>query len=77
MRLRDYHTLLIVEAVVGRTDGLVDPIKMAEITGREVIAGRMIADDEVHKLALAGAEVMGPPYPQRKKKKGIFGKLFS
>jgi hypothetical protein len=51
-RAQDYRTLLVSEAIIGRTDGNVPPDKLAEITTREVNAGRLSADDEIHKLAI-------------------------
>ena len=60
VRGQEYNTMLIAEAIVGRTDGNVDPVKMAEITSREVAEGRMSPDWELHKLAVAGAQVLGP-----------------
>jgi hypothetical protein len=54
-----YNLLLFREAMIGRTDGLIDPTVMARITAREVAAGRMTPDDEMHTLSVAGAEVLG------------------
>ncbi|MDQ0319687.1 hypothetical protein QO002_001825 [Pararhizobium capsulatum DSM 1112] len=64
-RRQDYNLLLIKEVMIGKTDGLIDPIALAEITGREVAAGRMPPDDEFHKLATAGAAVLAPLPPRR------------
>jgi hypothetical protein len=75
-RRQDYNLLLIKEVMIGRTDGNVDPVRMAEITRREVAAGRMAADDEMHEIAVAGAAVLGPIAPPVKKR-GIFSRLFS
>lgn len=64
-RSQDYNRMLIQEAMIGRTDGNIDPAIMASITRREVRDGRIAPDDELHKLAVAGAEVIGsnPPKP--------------
>jgi hypothetical protein len=50
-RQQDYNLLLAKEAMIGRTDGNVPPAKMAAITHREIAAGRMSPNDELHKLA--------------------------
>ena len=76
-RSEDYNLLLLKEVMVGKTDGLVDPVKMAEITRREVAAGRMTADEDLHALALAGVEVFGRPSPSKKSDDGFLGRLFS
>jgi len=55
-RREQYCAMLIQEAVIGRSDGQIDPIMMASITSREVRDGRMTADDEFHQLALDGAQ---------------------
>ena len=67
-RRQDYNFLLIKEAMIGRTDGNVLPDKLAAITRREVAAGRMSADDELHKLAVAGDMVLPPP---RREPRGV------
>jgi hypothetical protein len=59
LRSQEYNLLLFREAMIGRTDGLIDPTVMARITAREVAAGRMTPDDEMHTLSVAGAEVLG------------------
>jgi hypothetical protein len=51
-REQDYNLLLVSEAMIGRTDGIIDPVVMRRITNREVAAGRMSPDDEMRKLAL-------------------------
>jgi hypothetical protein len=51
-RTSDYRLLLFREAMIGRTDGLIPPDKLAEITIREVKEGRMSANDEIHTMAL-------------------------
>ena len=70
-RQEDYNLLLMKEAMIGRTDGLLQPDKIAAITRREVAAGRMSADDELHKLAVAGDMVLTPP--RRESRKGGIG----
>ncbi len=40
-------------------DGIVNPILLERVTRREVEAGRLSADDEFRKLAVAGASVLG------------------
>jgi hypothetical protein len=67
-RRQDYNLLLIQEAIIGRdvADTNIDPQKLAVITEREVKAGRMTANDDLHKLAVAGAAILTPfPKPQR------------
>jgi hypothetical protein len=59
-RREQYCAMLIQEAIIGRTDGNVDPVVMASITSREVRDGRMMADDEFHQLAVSGAKELGP-----------------
>jgi hypothetical protein len=69
LRAQEYRLMLIREATIGRTDGLIDP-RLTEITRREVDAGRMAGDDDFHTLAVAGGEVLTPlPKP---KKSGFF-----
>jgi hypothetical protein len=55
-RSQEYNLLLIREAMIGRTDGLVNPTVMRRITAREVAAGRMAPDDELHTMSFAVAE---------------------
>jgi hypothetical protein len=64
-RREDYNLLLIKEAVIGRTDGNVPPDRMASITRREVAAGRMSPEDELHKLAVAGDAILTRPAPPK------------
>jgi len=75
-REQDYNLLLIKEAMIGRTDGQIDPNVMKKITDREVTAGRMAADDELHKLSVAGAEILGA-HPDRKQSGGILSVIRS
>lgn len=67
-RRQDYNLLLVKEAVIGRTDGNVPPDKMAAITRREVAAGRMSANDELHRIAIEGEMALAPP---RREPRGI------
>jgi hypothetical protein len=60
-RRKDYNLLLIREAMIGATDGNINPQKMGEITRREVEAARMAPDDKFHKLAVAGATILTRP----------------
>ena len=55
-RQHDYMFLLTKEVMIGRTDGNIDPVRVAEITKREIAAGRMSSSNEVHILATAQAE---------------------
>ena len=59
-RRKDYILFLIKEAIVGRTDGIISPDKLAAVTRRGVAAGRMTADDEFHRLAVAGDTMLMP-----------------
>jgi hypothetical protein len=49
---QDYKLLLVSEGMIGRANGLMDPMVMRRITDREVTAGRMSPDDELRTLAL-------------------------
>jgi hypothetical protein len=73
-RLEDYNRLLVSEALIGCTDGNVDPTKLLEITRREIAAGRMSPDAKVHELAVIGARFIGPP---AKQKESFLRRLFS
>jgi hypothetical protein len=75
-RKSDYNLLLVKEAMIGRTDERIDPTAMRRITEREVRAGRMSADDELHKLSVAGAEVLGAQ-PESKKSAGVLSTIRS
>jgi hypothetical protein len=60
-RAQDYRLLLIKEvAVLDRDAETIDPAKLAAITRREVDAGRLSADDELHKLAVSGDTILTP-----------------
>jgi hypothetical protein len=74
-RRQDTALLLVREAMIGATDGQVNPDKMLEITAREVAAGRMSRDDELHKLALGGLDQFDSRGQRRKP--GIFSKVRS
>lgn len=56
-RSQDYNLLLIKEAMIGDTSGIINQERMAAITSREVAAGRMSPDDELHKLAIKPPKV--------------------
>jgi hypothetical protein len=73
-RSQEYALMLIQEAMIGQTDGNIDPMKMLPITTREVREGRMSPDDELHKLAVAGAQILGS---QPKPSGGLGAKLRS
>jgi uncharacterized membrane protein YhaH (DUF805 family) len=57
-RSEDYNLLLIKEAATGDQSGNINPQRLATITDREVTAGRMSPDNELHRLAVAGAAVL-------------------
>jgi len=46
--------------MIGKTDGLIDPIVMKAITDREVAAGRMLENDELRNLVAACTDVTTP-----------------
>lgn len=77
-RSQDYNQLLIKEAMIGNDD-ILDTHVMAVITNREVAAGRMRPDDELHKLAAAGSFIFGSrPKPYTLSDfsfKSLFGRL--
>lgn len=52
----EYRMFLNREAM---EDGLINPVLLERITRREVEAGRLAPDDELRKLAVAGASVLG------------------
>ena len=74
-RRGDYNLLLIREAMIGATDGNINPQKMGEITRREVEAGRMAPDDDFHKLAVAGATILTPLPRQEQKQHSMLARL--
>ena len=45
-----YNSLLISEAMIGKTDDHLDPVVVKAITDREVAADRMAENDELRKL---------------------------
>lgn len=55
LRLQDYRLLLTSEAIIGRTDGMVDPVRMGQIVQREAEAGRLSTDDELYGLGVGGS----------------------
>jgi hypothetical protein len=64
IRRQDYRLLLIQEAIIGDNSGNINPQRMAAITRREVEAGRMAADDELHNFSVAGATILAPLPPK-------------
>jgi hypothetical protein len=74
-RRQDYNLLLIREAMIGKTDGNINPQKIGEITRREVESGRMAPDDDFHKLAVAGATILTPWPRQEQKQHSILARL--
>lgn len=64
-RDQEYILLLIREAMIGQTDENLDPFKMLAITTREVRAGRMREDDELHKLSVETVQKMREPSPTK------------
>jgi len=60
LRQQDYNALLISEAMIGKTDGLIDPVVMKAITDREVAAGRMVENDDLRNLAASYVAVTTP-----------------
>jgi hypothetical protein len=59
-RAQDYSLLLIKEAAIGSESEHIDMAKLAAITTREVNAGRLSADDGLHKLAISADAVLAP-----------------
>jgi hypothetical protein len=55
VREQDFRLMLIKEAKIGSGASTIDPVKLFDITKREVQAGRLKPDDKLHKLAQAGA----------------------
>jgi hypothetical protein len=55
-RRQDYNRLLVSECLI---DGNVSSAALAIVTSREVKAGRMSPDDELHRLAIAGPAGIG------------------
>jgi len=70
-RQADYNFLLMMESLEGEN---VSPAKLIAATSREVAAGRMSPDDEMHKLAHAAHVVLSPP--PKPSKPGWFARLF-
>jgi hypothetical protein len=72
---RQYYTMLLIkEALIGVTDGLVRPDRMAAITRREVAAGRMAGDDETHRIAVEGEMALAAP---RREPRGVWARVAS
>ena len=59
-RAQDYRLLLIKEAAIGSESEYINTARLAAITTREVNAGRLSADDGLHKLAVSGDAVLTP-----------------
>ena len=77
VRHQDYLHLLYVKSRIGDgPDDHINPHKFAKITTREVAAGRMSPDDELHKLVVAGATVFPDRTVVTSKKPGFFAKMF-
>ena len=65
-RREDYNLLLIKEGMIGNDTDNLSAHVIAAITNREVAAGRMSPDDELHKIAVAGSFILGSrPEPYR------------
>jgi hypothetical protein len=62
-RDQDYCLLLVTEAKIGDSSPNLNPHRMAQITRREVAAGRMAWDHELHKLSSAGAATIPEDRP--------------
>jgi hypothetical protein len=60
-RAQAYRVLLLHEAGADETVGLMDPRKLLPINLREVRAGRLSPKDDLHKLALRGADPAKKP----------------
>jgi hypothetical protein len=75
VRRGDYILLLIKAAIMGDNSGIINPQRMAVIARREVEAGRMAPDDEVHKLAVAGATIPTPLPRQEQKERSMLARL--
>ena len=60
LRQQEYNLLLINEAMIEKTDGILDPVVMKVITDREVAAGRMVENDDLRKLTAAYVAVTTP-----------------
>ncbi len=76
-RREDYNLLLIKEAMIGNDTDILDTHVMAAITSREVAAGRMSPDNELHKIAVAGSFILGSrPEPYKLPKFNFLKRLF-
>ncbi|MGA7327887.1 MAG: hypothetical protein WBX25_26230 [Rhodomicrobium sp.] len=72
LRKTDYLHMLSVQASIGDS---IDPTLFEHVTRREVEAGRLSADDDFRKLAVAGAAVLGKSVTRPKGQKWL-GRLF-
>jgi hypothetical protein len=61
LRDQEYIALLLREAMIGETEDNLDPFKTLAITTREVRAGRMREDDELHRLSVDTCRKLGEP----------------
>ena len=57
-RSQDFNLLLIKEGMIGNDTDILDTHVMAAITSREVAAGRISPDNELHKIAVAGSFIL-------------------
>lgn len=74
LRKSEERFFLMKEAMVGDN---VDPDRLAYLTQREILAGRMTPDDDFHNFAVAGSEVMGKgPASASGSKGGFWNALF-
>jgi hypothetical protein len=74
-----YMAFLVEEATIGNTSGQIDPRQMAAITTREVAAGRLSPDNDLHKLS-AGVVARSDRFrtlmiPSRTKQVGMAARL--
>ena len=67
-RRQEHNLMLITEATDGQN---VVPALLHAVTKREIAAGRIQPDHELHKLAEAGDMILTPEPP----KKGLFSRL--
>jgi hypothetical protein len=73
LRDADHRLMLLLEAQI---DGNVDPDLFARVTSREVLAGRLSANDEFHHIATAASTVMGNPRESQRPLKSFWGRIF-
>lgn len=72
VREADYRAMLVVQSLIGDQ---IDPDRLEYVTRREVEAGRLRADDEFRKHAVAGANALGAS-ARAAKAGGWLGRLF-